>query len=364
MTPPLRERITRFIDACARGSRDDHARDGLLGELAAEQAASVPSYAKFLASETRRPAGRLPALPTDVFRYTRVAPHPERQDVRVFRTSGTTSGARGTQALRDLSLYDQAARAAAEAMLFPDRARMRLVVLAPTEADAPDSSLSYMLSRFVEWFGASDSAHVFRGGALEVSALVQALQRAEREGAPLALCGTSFAFVHAEDALGPLRFSLPARSRIMQTGGFKGRSRSVEPAEMLSLLAARYGVPPAWIVQEYGMTELCSQLYETTLREAALGLAPTERRLWIPGWVRAEPVDPDTLQPTAAGEVGLLRIDDLANADGVCAIQTSDLARRAGPDHDGLVLLGRAQGAVARGCSIAVDQWQRMPGTS
>jgi hypothetical protein len=106
------------------------------------------------------------------------------------------------------------------------------------------------------------------------------------------------------------------------------------------------------------MTELSSQLYETTLREAALSLPATSRRLCVPGWVRAEPIDPDTLQPAAPGEVGLLRIDDLANFDSVCAIQTSDLARREG---DGLVVLGRAQGAIPRGCSIAVDEWRNKP---
>jgi hypothetical protein len=50
----------------------------------------------------------------------------------------------------------------------------------------------------------------------------------------------------------------------------------------------------------------------------------------------------------------VLRIDDLANVDSVCAIQTSDLARSVG---DGVVVLGRAPGAVARGCSLTLDQW-------
>jgi hypothetical protein len=63
-------------------------------------------------------------------------------------------------------------------------------------------------------------------------------------------------------------------------------------------------------------------------------------------------VDPERLSPVPEGEVGILRIDDLANLDTACAIQTSDLAQRVG---DGIELLGRAPGAVPRGCSIAVD---------
>jgi hypothetical protein len=95
------------------------------------------------------------------------------------------------------------------------------------------------------------------------------------------------------------------------------------------------------------MTELSSQMYETTL------LAKAEpRRLWVPGWVRATPVDPETLAPTEGDAVGILRIDDIANVDSVAAIQTSDLARRV---ENGIEVLGRAAGAVPRGCGLAMD---------
>jgi hypothetical protein len=345
----LATRIAAFIDRCSDGERDDYARDALLQELLSEQAREVASYRRFLANERRRPLPfGLPALPTDGFRFARVAAHGAEQDVRVFRTSGTTSGARGEHAFADLSLYNRAAQAAGRFALFPDRERMRLIVLAPDEQELPDSSLSYMLARFCEWFGSPRSRYVWRRGQLQVDRLRQLLLEAQDEAEPVALLGTSFAFVHAEDAL-PTRFELPAGSRIMQTGGFKGRSRTVEPAAMLELLSARYGVPQSCIVQEYGMTELSSQCYEATLR------APdAPRRLWVPGWVRAQPVDPDSLAPVRLGAVGLLRIDDLANVGSVCAIQTSDLARL---DAHGLTVLGRASDAVTRGCSIAVDAW-------
>jgi hypothetical protein len=350
----LRTRIDQLIDRLADGARDDAARDGLLAELAQEQASTVAPYQKFLASERRRPHGLLPALPTDVFRFARVAAHDSAADVVVFRSSGTTAEHRGSHAFAELALYDRAAQAAARHALFPDRPSMRLLVLAPDVHEAPDSSLSYMLAQFFRWFGAAGSSYVWRNAALRHDALVQALREASADDEPVALLGTSFAFVHAEDALGSERFQLPHGSRIMQTGGFKGRSRSIEPAQMLELLQARYGIAAPFIVQEYGMTELSSQLYETTLREAALGLPVTARRLWVPGWVRAQPIDPQTLLPVARGEVGLLRIDDLANVGSVCAIQTSDLARTL---EDGVVVLGRARGALPRGCSIAADEW-------
>lgn len=350
--PSLLNRIARFIDRCADGARDDAMRDALLAELALEQAAQVEPFRRYLQGETRRPrAFATPALPTDVFRFARVAGHAPAQDIRTFRTSGTTAHARGEHAFRDLSLYDRAARNAASYALFPEASRVRLCILAPNEHEAPDSSLSYMLARFIDWFGAGNSTYVWRDGALRADLLADTLLAAQARREPVALLGTSFAFVHAHDALGEQVFRLPAGSRIMQTGGFKGRSRSIEPSEMLELLHARYGVPYDHIVQEYGMTELSSQLYDAPLTAA---VTHAGRQFWVPGWVRAEPIDPVTLEPVSGEEVGLLRIDDLANVGSVCAIQTGDLARRVG---SGIVLLGRAPGAVARGCSLAVEEW-------
>ncbi|HEY2734575.1 MAG TPA: acyl-protein synthetase [Polyangiales bacterium] len=347
----LADRIRDFIEAHADGTRDDAGRDALLAELSAQQAAHVEPYRRYLAAEARRPrAFALPALPTDVFRFARVASHPAREDVRTFRTSGTSAEARGEHHFCDLSLYDRAAFAAARFALFPAPARLSLCILAPRETELFDSSLSYMLARFSEWFGL-ETHYAWRDGQLDLDTLERALTCARE---PIALLGTSFAFVHADAALGDRRFALPRGSRIMQTGGFKGRSRTVEPDDMLELLRARYGVERAFIVQEYGMTELSSQLYETPLRAACLGRAESPRRLWVPSWARAEPIDPDTLEPTRGEAAGLLRIDDLANLDSVCAIQTSDLAQRC---EDGVIVLGRAPDAVARGCSLAVDRW-------
>jgi hypothetical protein len=93
-------------------------------------------------------------------------------------------------------------------------------------------------------------------------------------------------------------------------------------------------------------------MYDTTLRDSWVG-ASAPRRLWAPPWLRATPVDPDSLEPVEGDSVGLLRLDDCANLDSVCCIQTADLARRC---EDGIVVLGRAPGAVPRGCSLAADQ--------
>lgn len=340
-------RIETMIDACAEGDRvDPSARDALIEDLAGWQAVQIAEYGRL-----RRRGAWPPALPTDVFRFRRIAVHPPERDIRVFRSSGTTSADRSVHAYADLSLYDLAARVAARHMLFPDAHRMRLVILAPHEHEAPDSSLCYMLSRFSEWFG-STSTWVWSSGALDLDAMTTALREAEDAAEPVALIGTSFAFVHAEDGLHKRQFRLPPASRVMQTGGYKGRSREVDPDALLSAISARYGVPAEFIINEFGATELSSQMYETTLRDAIAGTS-APRRLWVPPWVRATPVDPDSLQPVEGGALGLLRIDDCANLDSVCCIQTADLAHRL---EDGIVVLGRSKGATPRGCSLAADE--------
>ena len=337
----LSQRLAELLAGPARPGE----RDALLADLAAWQAAEIPAYGRLVA---RRGVGA--ALPTDVFRHARIAAHPPEQDVRVFRTSGTTHGARGAHPLRTTEHYTRAALRWAEALLFPDGRPLRLIALIPSEDDAPDSSLAFMVARFGERFGPLTS--VWQEGALDAARLRDALAEAARQDQAVALLGTSFAFVHAEERLEDWRVALPPGSRLMQTGGFKGRSREIAPGPLRQALARRYGLPESHIVGEYGMTELGSQAYEGTLADALAGRPPGPRRYRFPPWVRLSLAAPETLAPTREGR-GLLRVDDPVNLDSVAFVQTSDLATL----HSGeLVLHGRTPGAQPRGCSLAVEE--------
>ncbi|MGC9944605.1 MAG: long-chain fatty acid--CoA ligase, partial [Verrucomicrobiota bacterium] len=57
----------------------------------------------------------------------------------------------------------------------------------------------------------------------------------------------------------------------------------------------------------------------------------------------------ETGREAAKGETGLIRVLDLANVFSVAAIQTEDLGIRRG---DGFELVGRAELAEPRGCSL------------
>ena len=134
----------------------------------------------------------------------------------------------------------------------------------------------------------------------------------------------------------------------METGGFKGRSREMPRAELYAAIEERLGVPSARIVNQYGMTELGSQFYDSVLRFPA-----TERRKLGPPWARVRLVDPATGEDVPDGEAGMIVVVDLANTGSVLALETADLGRRVG---DGFEVLGPRRGAEARGCSIAADE--------
>jgi hypothetical protein len=173
----------------------------------------------------------------------------------------------------------------------------------------------------------------------------------------LLLLGTAFSFVHLLDYLvgRGLQVGLPAGSRVMETGGYKNRSRTMPKAELHALITKQLGITPENIIFEYGMSELSSQAYA----RVRPGRARSGSSVFhFPPWARVQIISPETGSEVADGETGLIRIFDLANVFSVTAIQTEDLAVRRG---DGFELIGRAQLAEPRGCSLMVKSALDIP---
>jgi hypothetical protein len=203
-------------------------------------------------------------------------------------------------------------------------------------------------------FGGPGSGFYIGTEGLEAERLRGDLRAAEQEGAPVCLLGASFAFVHFLDRCRAdgLRFRLPAGSRVMDTGGFKGKSREIPQAELYALIAEHFGVGRDACVNMYGMTELSMQCYDSPLRRRAVGL-PDEPIMQAPPWARTLVLDADTLRPVPEGVRGILCHYDLANCSSVTGILTEDVGVTTSL---GFRLLGRIQGAESRGCSISVDE--------
>ena len=222
-------------------------------------------------------------------------------------------------------------------------------------------------------------------GVLDAAGLFHALERAAAGGRgalPVCLLGTDLALVRLLDeaAEAEFRVALPAGSRLVHTGGSKGRGREIARAELHARVGETLGLKPAWCVNEYGMTEMASQFYETGLRRAAgaaagagtggrggarstAGAGSPDVRKHGPAWVRTLVVDARTLEPVPPGRPGFLRHFDLANRGSVMVIQTEDRAvarpdpvKSAQPSRGG----GPAEGSVPASGSGPAD-WGRMP---
>jgi hypothetical protein len=347
--------------------RDDDARfDRLARALFAFQSQSCTPYARLC--EALGPPGRtpdthrdIPAVPTGAFKEFALRCFPASATRLTFRTSGTTLERRGELHLDTLSLYEASLIASLRRCLLTDLVgrEVEMRFLAPSPSEAPDSSLTYMFEHLRLAEGSPRSGYDLIDGTLQIERLRASITDARKRGEPLLIGGTSFAFVHLLDALaiadGQARrdFHLPPGSVVMETGGFKGRSREV-PREQLRLQIARcFDLDPDDVVNQYGMTELASQFYDSTRLDPA-----RPRRKIRPPWTRVRFVDPLTGHEVPPGEVGQIIIHDLANTGSVAAVQTADLGRAVLDDAGreiGFDVLGRATDAEARGCSIAAD---------
>jgi hypothetical protein len=262
----------------------------------------------------------IPALPTDAFKQTRVSCIAEGSAAARFRTSGTTLGARGVHEFASLQTYHAGALQFGAAQLLQplQSARVRVLVLGPSARTAPDSSLASMNTLFERtWSAARGAAYLIETEQLDLAAVQAAVARAHSDGLPVLLLATSFALVHLLEALDSAKLPLPPGSRVMQTGGFKGKSREVERAALNLQLCETLQVGARCICSEYGMTELSSQFY-----------AVSDGAYAEPPWAWITAVDPETLEPVADGEIGIARIDDCLNIDSAIAIQTQDRVRR------------------------------------
>ena len=355
------KRVADFIAICAADFSSDH-RDhpdfqahadvefnGLALMLFTLQFEHNPAYRKFCEARKISPSSvthwtQIPAVPTSAFKELELTSLPSDKRPRVFHSSGTTgqTPSRHFHNAESLAVYEASLLAWFRFNVPPEK---NLAVLTPSPNAAPNSSLVHMFETIRRDFCAPESS--FLGAlagdgswTLNFESTINALENGVRSNQRIMVLGTAFSFMHLLDHLAAknLRLKLPAGSRVMETGGYKNRSRVLPKAELHELITDRLSVPPTHILCEYGMSELSSQAYDTGLRH-----------FHFPPWSRAQIISPETGHEVRAGETGLLRIFDLANTFSVMAIQTEDLAIRRG---DGFELIGRAESAEARGCSL------------
>ena len=276
---------------------------------------------------------------------------------RSFRSSGTTGGAAyaaisrfsatGIDAYRRRSCAHF--RRVLSAVLPHSAAHAQGISLIPTAAAWPDSSLAQM----VAWI--ADELPVAYGdpqGSASGTALTAALQQLVHAAqGPLWLFGTAFHWIAVIDALvaSGQTLSLPHGSVVFETGGTKGRSRSVSRDELFREMSLALGISEEAIISEYGMCELACQAYDF-VPFASRGL----------GWPRRFRFDPlvslSVLTSPGQGEShgqGALLVTDPERPDYPLPLRTEDLVRLHADQS--FELLGRAPQSPLKGCSLRVE---------
>lgn len=292
----------------------------------------------------------IPAVPINGFKELTLSCVAPAEALRVFMTSGTTQGdVKGKHYHPMLTVYDESMRRNFAQRFMAGRPHIRMGILFPTEALLQNSSLAHYLALAVKEFGTPESHYLLTQQGLDFERLLAELAHAQATGEPYALLGTSYSFVHMLDELHQRgqSFALPPGSRVLDTGGFKGQSRELAMDDFYAQLSSALGIERADCINMYGMTELSTQFYDAgnaTLPSVKSG----------PHWIRTRVVDPLSGLDVPPGARGVLAHCDLGNFNSVTTILTEDVGVAV---DGGFLLLGRAQGSAAKGCSLAVEEF-------
>lgn len=341
-------------------------------ELFSLQFDAVSPYREFCKTRGQTPASvqhwrEIPTVSTNAFKSLPITSLPPAEREGAFYSSGTTSADRSVHwhNAESLQLYEEVCRLWFRPHLLPEvrmneppnrappsrEAAIPMLLLMPDQASAPSSSLVRMAETVRQAWGAPDSIATGRINddglwTLDETATVDYLRRAET---PILILATAFSLVELIDYLAQIgrRITLPFGSRLMETGGYKGRVRNLSKEALYEAVDRYLGISQSHIICEYGMSELTSQAYDHIAGKAPPSLS--ERLFYWPPWTRARIVSPDRGTSVPHGEEGLVEIYDLANVRSVMAIQTQDIGCI---QEGGLRLSGRASDAEPKGCSL------------
>jgi hypothetical protein len=356
------EIVKNVLDFISVDSAEDAAFNDLALKLFAYQFKNNGPFMKFARRRGATPRTvkswmDIPAVPINAFKTLDLSCSPIAEAKAIFMTSGTTlGGVRGKSYHPTLDVYDASMHRNFRDRFMGNYERIKMGILFPTPSLMPNSSLAHYLDLAVRDFGLRESRHLVDANGIEFSCLFDDLAEAEKTNKPYALLGASFSLVHVLDEMARIsrKVKLPPGSRILDTGGFKGQSRELEPNEFYDKLEDAFGVPRSLCINMYGMTELSSQFYD----DGNL-ICPSVK--YGPHWLRSRVVNPITGETIPDGQIGILAHTDLAHFNICTTVLTEDAGLAV---ENGFQLIGRADGKEAQGCSMAVDEFLKAAGGS
>ena len=247
----------------------------------------------------------------------------------VFKSSGTSGQQSSKHFVKDLKVYDEALMRGFQQLYGAEE--RAVFALLPNYLERGDSSLVYMVKRWIEEFGLPGSGfYLYNFDALN-AALAEAMGNREQ----ILLIGVSYALL---DFVASHGIHLPSDAIVMETGGMKGRGAELTREQLHQALAKGFGLKE--IHSEYGMTELLSQ-----------GYMNGKSGFQFPKWAKVVLTDVyNPLRKVEGASTGRINIIDLANVHSCSFIATDDLGRI---DKEGrLEILGRLDHSELRGCNL------------
>jgi len=322
------------------------------------QAAHNPVYRQYLhylnvAPDQINDLHRVPFMPVGFFKKHPILTGFKGADepaLLTFSSSGTTGRNAGPQTtsrhrVPDPELYDAISTRIFEATYGPIQ-NLPILALLPSYLERNNSSLVYMVQRFMDRSGSADSGFFLN----DYDALTDRLRQlcTDEPTRKILLIGVTFGLLDWAELSRDLTFlGQNPNLIVMETGGMKGRRKELLREEVHALLTSKLGVPA--IHSEYGMTELLSQAY--SMGEGVFRPSST-LRVFL-----RDINDPFLLYSgenrTGERRTGGINVVDLANLDSCAFVETQDLGQHVGANGDFRVI-GRFDNSDVRGCNLLV----------
>lgn len=311
--------------------KDPDQFSGLALEVFRYQYEEVSAYREFCELIDRSPSNvrmleEIPFLPIELFKTRSI--RIEQQPEIVFCSSGTTGAVPSRHEVVDLTLYQRSFLSGFQRVYGPPEDWVILALL-PSYLEREGSSLIYMTDELIRRTGHPDSGFYLYDHA----SLLEVLDRLESKQQKTILIGVSYALLDLIET----RNSRLSHTRIMETGGMKGRRKEWIKSTLHQVLKEGFGVDQ--IHSEYGMTELLSQAYSTG-----------EGLYNCPPWMQVRTRDPEDPFAYVTNKSGGINVIDLANLDSCAFIATQDLGK-CHPDGS-FEILGRFDSSDLRGCNL------------
>ncbi len=363
----LTEKIKKFISEGDKLSKHEREKDfnNLCVACFKVQAKNIPGYAKLCAQkkidiDAVKDFLEIPPVPVQAFKTSDIFIYSKEEIYKNFKTSGTSKTSQGSAyfSVSGAEITSLAIVKNAGTYLFPDNFDTKFFLIAPPPEAAPSLTMAFGITEVMKNIGTYGGRHYIGKDGIDWTALFSGLLECVEKNIAATIIAPSFAMVFMLDKMAAenMRIKLPKGSRILDAGGFKGRSREVSRAEMIRSAAEFLGVDPVYCVNALGMSELGTQYYDNNLKNFIEGIkAPAAKE--NPHWAKTFVVDIEDdfkiLAPKTYGKTGALLHFDLTNIDRAVAILSDDAGRYAG---SGFEICGRLSADDIKGCSLTVEE--------